>query len=570
MKKNTAKRLSVALLMAMAGLATATAQSTIGDVRVINEIDTVWHFGYEDLQLYSRPIHRIDIAYPSSDIDGNPIELSGYVAIPADLYSGEQPVDGILLYNHYTQLGYAEAPTRGYALGEDGVIANPLRPNYIVVSSDFYGFGITEGPGQYYCYGTANGQASIDCLLAARKLLDQRGISQGRLLVNAGYSSGGYDAIATQKVRDMHYRDQISFDKTVVGGFPFDLRDAFTEYVNNKDDSTQNVLPALLILDSYNRHAGLELDIPSLLYEPVASHYNEWICSGQYSTLELLKEFKGLRLADVMKDTLYRADSPLAKKLKKAMRDVALENDWEPDTLQNYSVFCLLKDNIVPISTCRAFANFLVNYYYDDISDNSPLFKKSIIPEKTHLQTNFIVNAERHTLVGGILYILRLASTLAALPVLYYDGELNTHYADLVKDLSVMQMIHKLESLGVDVKGIVQQLMANSSEGGGGFFELLQKIDQMLKPLNLTTAEVLMMADDCGLSMEEMLQIYAYLTATDSDESRSNGDADAARPMLQKKPLYGTPDYYMFFLENWLQENNVDIYKPETLNYRTK
>ena len=570
MKKNAAKRLSVALLMAMAGLATATAQSTIGDVRVINEIDTVWHFGYEDLQLYSRPIHRIDIAYPSSDIDGNPIELSGYVAIPADLYSGEQPVDGILLYNHYTQLGYAEAPTRGYALGEDGVIANPLRPNYIVVSSDFYGFGITEGPGQYYCYGTANGQASIDCLLAARKLLDQRGISQGRLLVNAGYSSGGYDAIATQKVRDMHYRDQISFDKTVVGGFPFDLRDAFTEYVNNKDDSTQNVIPTLLILDSYNRHAGLELDIPSLLYEPVASHYNEWICSGQYSTAELLKEFKGLRLADVMKDTLYRADSPLAKKLKKAMRDVALENDWEPDTLQNYSVFCLLKDNIVPISTCRAFANFLVNYYYDDISDNSPLFKKSIIPEKTHLQTNFIVNAERHTLVGGILYILRLASTLAALPVLYYDGELNTHYADLVKDLSVMQMIHKLESLGVDVKGIVQQLMANSSEGGGGFFELLQKIDQMLKPLNLTTAEVLMMADDCGLSMEEMLQIYAYLTATDSDESRSNGDADAARPMLQKKPLYGTPDYYMFFLENWLQENNVDIYKPETLNYGTK
>ncbi len=112
MKKNAAKRLSVALLMAMAGLATATAQSTIGDVRVINEIDTVWHFGYEDLQLYSRPIHRIDIAYPSSDIDGNPIELSGYVAIPADLYTGEQPVDGIRLYNHYTQLGVTESPRR--------------------------------------------------------------------------------------------------------------------------------------------------------------------------------------------------------------------------------------------------------------------------------------------------------------------------------------------------------------------------------------------------------------------------------------------------------------------------
>ena len=563
MKKNAAKRLSVALLMAMASLATATAQATTGEVRVINEVDTVWHFGYQGLQLYSRPIHRIDIAYPSSDIDGNPVELSGYVAIPADLYSGEQPVDGILLYNHYTQVGYADAPTRGYALGEDCVIANPLRPNYIVVSSDFYGFGITEGLGQYYCYGTANGQASIDCLLAARKLLDQRGISQGRLLVNAGYSSGAYDAIATQKVRDMFYRDQISFDKTVVGGFPFDLRDAFAEYVNKKNDSTQNVFAALMILDSYNRNAGLGVDIPSLLYEPVASHYDEWFHSGQYSNLQLIQELKGLTLAEVVKDTLYRAGSPLTKSLKNAMRDVALENDWEPDPQQNYFVFNILKDNIVPISNCRAFADFLVNYYYDDIEDNSPLFQKSIVPEKTHLQTNFITNGESHILAGGPVYILNLVSTLAALPVLYYDGELNTHYADLVCDLSVMQIIHKLESLGVDVKGIVQQLMANSDESGGGLFDLLQKVDEMLEPIGLTTVELIQMADDCGVSLEEMMQIYTYLTTPSGDGARGLDDA-AARPALQKQPLAGTPEYYMFFLHSWLKENNVNIYKPET------
>ena len=563
MKKNAVKRLSVALLMAMAGLATATAQATTGEVRVINEVDTVWHFGYQGLQLYSRPIHRIDIAYPSSDIDGNPVELSGYVAIPADLYSGEQPVDGILLYNHYTQVGYADAPTRGYALGEDCVIANPLRPNSIVVSSDFYGFGITEGLGQYYCYGTANGQASIDCLLAARKLLDQRGISQGRLLVNAGYSSGAYDAIATQKVRDMYYRDQISFDKTVVGGFPFDLRDAFSEYVNKKNDSTQNVFAALMILDSYNRNAGLGVDIPSLLYEPVASHFDEWFHSGQYSNLQLIQELKGLTLAEVVKDTLYRAGSPLTKNLKNAMKDVALENDWEPDPQQNYFVFNILKDNIVPISSCRAFADFLVNYYYDDIEDNSPLFQKSIVPEKTHLQTNFITNAESHILAGGPVYILNLVSTLAALPVLYYDGELNTHYADLVCDLSVMQIIHKLESLGVDVKGIVQQLMANSDEGGGGLFDLLQKVNEMLEPIGLTTVELIQMADDCGVSLEEMMQIYTYLTTPSGDGARGLDDA-AARPALQKQPLAGTPEYYMFFLHSWLKENNVNIYKPET------
>ena len=110
-----------------------SAQITADQVRVIHETDTVWNFGLKGINLYSRQIHRIDIAYPSKDPEGNPVELSGYIAVPSDIYSGEQPVDGILLYNHYTQLNYNDAPTRGYATGEDFVIANPLRPNYIVV-----------------------------------------------------------------------------------------------------------------------------------------------------------------------------------------------------------------------------------------------------------------------------------------------------------------------------------------------------------------------------------------------------------------------------------------------------
>lgn len=574
MKTKLTKRWRAALLMAVAGLSTATAQVTADDVRVINETDTVWNFGYKGVNLYSRPIHRIDIAYPSKDLDGNPVELSGYVAIPADLYSGEQPVDGIMLYNRYTELRFCDAPTRGYAVGEDFAIANPLRPNYIVVTSDFYGFGVTEGPGQYFCYGTANGQANIDCLLAARKLLDARGISQGRFLVNAGYSSGGYDAIATQKVRDMYYSDQITFDKTLVGGFPFDLQDAFNEYVDKKDDANLNLAIMVLLLDSYNQHAGLGLDLPSMMNEPLSSNFEEWFHSGKYNTDDINEALAGMTMADVLKDTLYRNNSPVAKKLKKAMGDVALENDWEPDTLQNYYVFCLLKDRNVPVSSCRAFINFLSYYFYEDLRDNSPLFQKSIIPEKTHLQTNFVINSDSHTLVGGMVYYLNLIATLAALPVLYYDGELNTHYADLVKDFTVMQIIKKLEALGIDVKGIVQERMASSDDGEGeggsgggigGIFDLLSSLDEKLEPLNLTTIELLQMADDSGLTLLEIVEIYTYLT-TKEDDARAETpllqqEPTAVKDMMQKRPLLGTPDYYLFFMENWLKENNVNIRK---------
>jgi hypothetical protein len=573
MRRNATKQWLAAqlLLAATVFTTTITAQTTETDVRVINEIDTVWHFGFQGINLYSRPIHRIDIAYPSKDLKGNPVELSGYVAIPADLYSGEQPVDGIVLNNHFTQLSYDGAPTRGNAEGEDLAIANPLLPNYIVVCSDFYGFGITEGQGQYFCYGTANGQASIDCLLAARKLLDQRGISQGRFLVNVGYSSGGYDAIATQKLRDMYYSDQIFFDKTLVGGFPFDMVDAFNTYIERKDDPSTALFGVLMILDSYNKHADLGLDLPSMMNEPLASNFEEWFQSGKYTTAEANDSLKGLTLAEVLKDTLYRSDSPVFKKLKKAMQKVALENDWEPDTLQNYYVTSVIKDNIVPASSCRAFANFLAYHYYEDLGDSSPLFDKSIIPEKTHLQTNFVINSTDHVTAGGLAYYLNLAATLAALPVLYYDGELNTHYSDLVKDFSVMQIIKKLEAAGIDVKGIVKERLASSGDGGsggglGGIFDLLASLDEKLKPLNLTSVELLQIADDSGLSLEEIAEIYTYLTEEEALARATNTDFSEPTPAkrtMQKRPLPGTPDYYLFFLENWLKENHVNIYEKD-------
>ena len=88
-------------------------------------------------------LHRINIAYQTTDPKGNPCRMSGVIIIPKDVWDGEQICDGMVLYNHYAQLAKKDAPSRGYAMGEDMVLANPLNPNYIMVIPDFYGFGIT-------------------------------------------------------------------------------------------------------------------------------------------------------------------------------------------------------------------------------------------------------------------------------------------------------------------------------------------------------------------------------------------------------------------------------------------
>ena len=546
------------LLLAIAAQTTiAAAQESAPAYEVIHETDTVWHFGAESIFLYSRPMHRIDIAYPSKDPEGNDATLSGCIAIPTDVLNGEQPCDGVVLMNHYTQMSFDGAPTRGNAQGEDYVFANPLSPNYIQVSSDFYGFGITEGKGQWYCFGDANAQASIDCLLAARKLLDDREISQGRFLINAGYSSGGYDAIATQKLRDMKYRDVISFDKTFVGGLPFDMETAFDDYLAIKDQPGR-FFGLLMVLDSYNRHAHLGLKTEEMLKEPWASKFDEWMNSGQYRTSDILDELRHLKLTDIVKDTMLNKNSEAHKKLRQALKDHELKNDWVPDTTQNYLVMHLYSDMTVPVASDRALLTFLSGYRYEN--GTSPLFRKSIIPEQTHLQTNFIINSKDHTLLGGACYYLGLSAMLTALPIIYYDGELNTHYADLVKDATPMGIVNTLEAKGYDLKSAIKGM-----GGGGGdiwsamakITEITKTLDRYLEPHDLVYTDLLTMADDSGLTLQDILEIYTYLSSDDSTDAGSRQEKTSATQQPQVVP--GTPSFFYQQLENWLHENKFDI-----------
>lgn len=563
--KRICQRLIILQLLLMGFATWSSAQTASSDYEIIQEKDTIWNFGYKGVNLFSRQMHRVDIAYTSKNLKGEDIKLSGYVCIPGDIYDGSQPCDGILLYNHYTQIGKAQAPTRGYSVGEDMVMANPLKPNYIVVCSDFIGFGIDESNPQVYCFNEINGQASIDCLLAARKLLDDRSISQGKFLLNAGYSSGGFDALATQKVRDMNtdYREAINFDKTLVGGMPFDMMKGYDAFIDKKDEASYDPTCLPMILDTYNRNANVGYTYDQLFKEPLASNYEEWFVSGKYSTSEIMDKFKGYRISDVVQEKFLNRSSDEYKKMKEVAKVYALETNWVPDSTQRYYSMHLVRDSVVPTPSGRAFINFLNNYRYDGKKCQG--YEKSIVPERTRLQTNYFLPLSQHTIVGGVVYYLNLAATLTAYPVLFYDGELNTHYADLVEPATLMGIIKLLESKGYDVKGIVKKL---SGEGGGGsIFEVLIKLNETLKNIGTSAEEVLQILDDSGVTLSDIIAAYTYLTTEDpKTEARSfeatAGVSDSAAEKQQTiEPL--VIDYYQQSLYKWLKDNNVDIFAVE-------
>ena len=497
------KRLWVAVVTIIIYCASARAQ----DVQVIHECDTTWFFGYQGLNLYSRNMHRIDIAYPSVDAHGHAVRLSGSIVIPSNIYDGGDPVDGVVLYNRYTQLTANCAPTRGYAEGEFVMMATPLKPNWILVESDFYGFGITSDrlADQYYIYGDANGFASIDCLLAARQVLDKRHISQGKFLFNVGTSSGGYDALATQRVRDMYYRDEVKFDKTLAAEMPFDVNITYDHYIKHKDDSTLLMYFIPMVLESFNRNDSLGFTHQQLFAEPLASKFDKWFYSGRYSKGAVRDSLQkiGCCLSQILNPALLDTTSVEYHKLQQAFDRRSLTKEWTPDRSQRYFYMHFTRDNIVPADAGRALLTFLTRNGY----------KKSIIPELTNLQTSMYLMNENHKLCA-ILFLLKVSALMTAYPVLYYDGELNTYYYDMIKDLTPMGVVKKLEDNGYDLSKMLDDLTGGRLPDRVNVITLALALTTLNEPLQewgTNAKEVTQIASDSGLELNDMVKIINYL-----------------------------------------------------------
>ena len=125
--------------------------------------------------------------YPSVDPFGKPCTLSGTITVNKSLIKENKPFNGILLYNHFTIYATTQAPSRGAVEFPTGASLT----DFIVVAPDYYGFGITEKQPQAYCISRANGRASLDAYLAAKRLIEDFKVKKNDDFVIAGYSEGG-------------------------------------------------------------------------------------------------------------------------------------------------------------------------------------------------------------------------------------------------------------------------------------------------------------------------------------------------------------------------------------------
>lgn len=538
-------------LTIIACAATIMASAQEATYQIVSERNTTVKANMEGHYLGMRKVHQITYEYPSTDVQGEAVTISGTVYIPQNIYSGQDPCDGVILFNHPTYSSLAETPS---VAGDEIVhelLANPLQPNYIMVMSDYIGFGTSaDKPFAFFC-GDTNARNSLDGLLAAKQMLDDKNIAQGKYLFNIGFSQGGTEAMQVAKLRDMEYKDRgITFDKTFAGGGPLDLELLYTESV--KAQRTDYAAGMVLLIAALQENYHLWADYSEVFQEPLASNMQNWILSKAYNTDEINSLIGQDSLKYIVQPQFLNIQSEEAMALRTKLKELSVAQGWTPDPEQKYFIEHSRHDNYVPIQSVRCIFSFM--------KQNG--FTPSIVPGKTPLQTNTMVLKLSH-LKSGVIWMLQTAAAVQIWPVLYYEDEQNRYYNDVVKDMNLLKAVKYLENAGIDLRKLVRPLdngqdnggEANSRAEAPSLFDALQQFANVLDKADITVLDLYEMLDDAGITLNDIIEVYNYLTTS---------------PAAQEAPTATTPDdnmqtpmqlmdYYQQTLADWLLQNGLDV-----------
>ena len=548
------KRLILFLLVIVNFVLTAAAQSV--DYKIISDSDTKIKTRAGGVTLSSRDVRRYVYEYPSKDADGNAVTISGVIMIPSDIVEGKTPCDGIMLFNRATLGSPDDAPSTGNAELLNGLIANPLKPNYILIMSDFIGYGSSIDKPSFYHSGDVNARNSLDGLLAARQLLTDKQIPMGKYLFNLGFSQGGSETLYVAKLRDMEYKDKgVTFDKTFAGGGPTDYVIAYKEYV--KRDWCEDCKDVVMMLISAVENLHLNIDYKDLFKEPLASGAKEYVKTKKKSTLSDYGVSMEDSLSHLIQPAYMNIDSPEAKAFMAALEKINLMNGWEPDLSQRYFIEHSRHDDFVPIQCVRAIIPWM--------KDKG--FTPSLVPGKTNLQTNTLVFKLNHT-VSAIVWLIQTVAAIQVWPVLYYEGGQNRYYHNVVKDLNIMKVIKTLESWGIDLRKIVKnssapQLVESHRANRAGILAMLMGIipgiKDALAKVDLTPEDAEEMLEDAGITLQDIVEVVTYFLLSPSDAP----EADSVLSVYPLSEDVEAPVQLMRFYEqtlaNWYMLGGINV-----------
>lgn len=214
-----------------------------------------------------------EIKYHTTDPQGDKVIASGIISYPVT-----GGYDEVVLAEHITISADKEAPSNMMCAMESALALF----NCFVISPDYIGFGATKDKVHPYLHTENTAQVSIDMLFAVREYMASLEETLPKDIYIVGYSQGGAAALAVQKMIEEKYASDITINKTMAGGGPYDLTAIFDQFTET--DYTGYPCSVPMVIIGMDNGDNLQLNYNKVFTGDLLTHYKEWINSKKYTT----------------------------------------------------------------------------------------------------------------------------------------------------------------------------------------------------------------------------------------------------------------------------------------------
>ncbi len=333
---------------------------------------------------------RVNYTYKSVDVDEvTPLKLSSALVFSKELFKRELPktVDdtdgkeydakGLMLTPHFTIASAREAPTKTNNMELEGPVCTIGKindQNYILVSPDFSGFGITEDRPQAYMIADVSARQALDGLEAAKIALKKMNYTYGPKQALVGYSQGAHTAMAIQRYLSVNSVVQ-PFNITCAGGGPYDLA-GMVDAVLLPDARTKYPCAIPLILVETGEALQMGLDYSKVFCQPLGEKMVKWIKSKLLTTTQIndsISNLLGVKLADgievnkILNFDYVKRSNPALKVFFDALDDNSLVSGWEPLRPSRYYFYHSIEDQVVPFFCFENMLEFMLPKASDEL-----------------------------------------------------------------------------------------------------------------------------------------------------------------------------------------------------------
>ena len=309
------------------------------------------------------PVRTIRLHYWSEDAEGRPIKLSGAVYLPAEPDGGHVSPP-LLLLCHGTQVLRDRVPSR--LQGAERPLALILAASGVAVALPDYP-GLGDGEGFHpYCHARSLAHACVDMLRATQALLTLPSYHSfygpAESVFVAGYSEGGYAAMATAKELELEATEKPPLRAVFPMAGPFDMSTTMRMLMLSSDPIPAPYYLPYTVLgwapaypelrpDAALRSEYLDAMMPVFDGRNAARVINDAIAgvqgvpSGKAVAANMLTDSLRAALADP-------AGSPEGRRLTEILQENDLY-DWPADPSIPFYFMAGRKDELVPFENSR-------------------------------------------------------------------------------------------------------------------------------------------------------------------------------------------------------------------------